>query len=300
MDNGVRLLALEGLHTKLYLIDDSTAIMGSANFTNGGLKNNHELSLYIQDEPEILAPIICYAKSVISDCENANGIITKEIMLDELQKINEEQEAKNLIKQELKYEKYSYGAKRSKNSKTRKQKKEKETAPTIWLKIVGRSDDANRRKNESEQYWGREKIYSKALNGLAIAFGKGKTPKARKGDIIYMVLLSADATGKLDRYFVGKGISKGFNKKQDKGDEFVKEHAKDAGWKWPVYLELESVQLLADKAMPRQGMSLSELWAHSKRHPDNYTPRSGWERLTIEEAQFLEQNDNLFDEQLLS
>mgnify|MGYP001128932995 CR=1 FL=1 len=50
---GVELLALLGLHTKLYLIDDRTAILGSANFTESGMSKNIELSLYIEDEPEL-------------------------------------------------------------------------------------------------------------------------------------------------------------------------------------------------------------------------------------------------------
>ena len=39
---------------KLYLIDDDIGILGSANFTESGLNSNVELSLYIENEPELL------------------------------------------------------------------------------------------------------------------------------------------------------------------------------------------------------------------------------------------------------
>ena len=42
---GVEVLAVNKLHTKLYLFDKTTAITGSANFTTGGFCNNVELSV---------------------------------------------------------------------------------------------------------------------------------------------------------------------------------------------------------------------------------------------------------------
>ena len=43
----------KSVHTKLYLIDNRIVILGSADFTNGGLQGNHELSLIATDESQL-------------------------------------------------------------------------------------------------------------------------------------------------------------------------------------------------------------------------------------------------------
>lgn len=295
---GVSVYEKEDLHAKIYIIDDKLAFIGSANFTHGGLAKNYEILVSIDKnvEPEQYKRICEYIAPWI---EEKYQVLQTHIAKYKPEVKEKKQQVAHTSPQNKEQSPFTH-AKREEQREWKVKLAKTKQEPAIWLKIVGRSNDRNLRKEESKKHWGREKIYSKALNGLAIAFGEGINPKAKKGDIIYMVLLSADATGKLDRYFVGKGISKGFNKEQDKGEEFAKEHEGDFGWKWPVYLEIESVQLLADKAMPWQSISLSDLWAYSKRYPENYTPRNGWQKLTPEEAQFLEQHSNLFDEQLLN
>jgi HKD family nuclease len=57
---GVDIYALKDLHAKLYLFDDNVAIIGSANFTGGGFGNNIELSLYIEDECDLIAQLSDY------------------------------------------------------------------------------------------------------------------------------------------------------------------------------------------------------------------------------------------------
>lgn len=57
---GIEVLAVKGLHSKLYIFDDSSAVIGSANFTSSGFKSNIELSLLIQDEPVLLHEILEY------------------------------------------------------------------------------------------------------------------------------------------------------------------------------------------------------------------------------------------------
>ena len=54
---GVKVYAIVGLHTKLYLFDDDKAIVGSANFTNGGLLYNVELWLYLEREDDICSKL---------------------------------------------------------------------------------------------------------------------------------------------------------------------------------------------------------------------------------------------------
>lgn len=57
---GVDIYALKDLHAKLYLFDDNVAIIGSANFTGGGFGGNVELSLYIEDEYDLVERLSKY------------------------------------------------------------------------------------------------------------------------------------------------------------------------------------------------------------------------------------------------
>jgi HKD family nuclease len=63
---GVEIYALKDLHAKLYLFDDNVAIIGSANFTGGGFGNNIELSLYIEDEYDLIQRLSDYFDQLLS------------------------------------------------------------------------------------------------------------------------------------------------------------------------------------------------------------------------------------------
>ena len=41
------------LHSKIYIIDDEIAYLGSLNFTGGGTRNNHETRVRLNDEPSV-------------------------------------------------------------------------------------------------------------------------------------------------------------------------------------------------------------------------------------------------------
>lgn len=81
--NGITVYAVKRLHTKLYLFDGDTAILGSANFTNGGFKSNIELSLLLSEETQVLNELNAYFDDMIAKILNAkNGLITPAIITD--------------------------------------------------------------------------------------------------------------------------------------------------------------------------------------------------------------------------
>ena len=63
---GVDIYAIKDLHAKLYLFDDNVAIIGSANFTGGGFGSNIELSLYIEDEFDLIERLSKYFEQLLS------------------------------------------------------------------------------------------------------------------------------------------------------------------------------------------------------------------------------------------
>lgn len=94
MDAGVKLYALIGLHTKLYLFDETDAIVGSANFTEGGLVRNVELSIHLNDEPAIES-LHDYYDDIVSEIEKADeGIITQDMLDDYKERYKTQKESK--------------------------------------------------------------------------------------------------------------------------------------------------------------------------------------------------------------
>lgn len=65
----------QNLHSKIYIFDDVKCIITSANLTNGGLKNNYEYGLYVDDK-KILREIIKDFKYINEN--PLTGVISKE------------------------------------------------------------------------------------------------------------------------------------------------------------------------------------------------------------------------------
>jgi len=78
---GVDIYALLDLHAKLYLFDEEIAIIGSANFTGGGFGKNIELSLYIEDEHNLVYEFVQYFDQLRSDIQAAGNYCVHESMI---------------------------------------------------------------------------------------------------------------------------------------------------------------------------------------------------------------------------
>ncbi|PIC69889.1 MULTISPECIES: phospholipase D family protein [unclassified Sporosarcina] len=68
IENGIEVLALQSLHTKLYVLDNTKCFTGSANFTNKGLTANHEMVLAF-DQQEV-APFVAYVDNLVKSIKD--------------------------------------------------------------------------------------------------------------------------------------------------------------------------------------------------------------------------------------
>ncbi|MGX2960669.1 phospholipase D family protein [Peribacillus sp. JNUCC 23] len=103
---GVKILALKNLHSKVYILDESMCITGSANFTKKGLKENKELLMFLYEQHETI-PILSYAKQLLEDILLSGHWYVDEDM------INIEIEMKKHIKPTIEQDprlNYSWGA----------------------------------------------------------------------------------------------------------------------------------------------------------------------------------------------
>lgn len=80
---GVDIYAIKDLHAKLYLFDDNVAIIGSANFTGGGFGNNIELSLYIEDEYDLIKRLSGYFDQLLSTINDSGDFRISDAKIEE-------------------------------------------------------------------------------------------------------------------------------------------------------------------------------------------------------------------------
>lgn len=97
LDSGVKLYALIGLHTKLYLFDSDDAIVGSANFTESGLARNVELSIHFNTEA-VVESLHEYFDDIATKVKSAkDGCITQEMLDDYKTRFQRQKEAKSKL-----------------------------------------------------------------------------------------------------------------------------------------------------------------------------------------------------------
>lgn len=68
---GVKVYALQDLHTKLYIFDEESVIMGSANFTFNGFYRNHEFGMFMEKEPGFSAECNNYFNGLLTDIKSS-------------------------------------------------------------------------------------------------------------------------------------------------------------------------------------------------------------------------------------
>lgn len=304
LDAGVKLYALVALHTKLYLFDSDDAIVGSANFTNGGLYRNVELSLHLNKEDAVIKELIDYYEELQSEVEqNPEGLITQD-MLDDIKARFDEQKERKKYPGSSNYVVFIRGATLDKNAKRIKEfagealnelekhiderkndmvfvtmggNKDKinyKTPQNIILKFSGSS---KRRAN------GKEPMYMKPFtdekrNIFITNFSEAKKNSAKtveNGDETFFCVHSYDIDGKACPLIVGKGILRRYDSSND---------ARKKGWatndsslaEYPIYCEISEARII--DAPIQNGIPLRELtetlgyktYMHTREHPEKY------------------------------
>ena len=248
------ILALNDLHSKLYLFDDKAGIMGSANFTLGGFYNNHELSVLFKDEIEIIEDFHCYFDD-LWDLIEANG--DWKVTLEKIQ------QEKNLVDRCLlgwkpgisKPNNIRWGADlpliRSQDD-IEELMYDDETADVdtgIWLKFEGTGED--RFPNDSKYY---DVKYKRGEPKITLF---PKNPRGIKAeDTLYLAVVSYNKQNKPTPVIIGRTKSKGFNAK-NKMSPKDKNYAK---WmeRFPYYIELEQTEIIDTEV--KNGISLLDLY----------------------------------------
>ncbi len=243
--NGASIYALKGLHTKLYLFDEAIAVLGSANFTFGGLVLNHELSLYISDETELIESLRSYFDVLFDKVKSSlESEITQEIIDNEIIKL--ETIIKNRKDKNTTYKNnYQYGA----ELKYELSKVENDIIETIiienikessqegiWLKFEGTGEN---RFSPTEKY---DITKVNRRNELNLTNFPMYPASIKDGDSIFLCAISWDMNGIATPMVVARAKTTGANRINKADNEMLKQYP----WmeRYPYYIELYDVEII--------------------------------------------------------
>jgi hypothetical protein len=273
MDAGIKVYALKGLHTKLYLFDDNYGIVGSANFTMGGFKSNIELSL-LMDNKDVLDELHKYFDALLEELKQKNGLITKEVLELGRKKYNTTFSSKkgnnttrstfmwgasldkgpnfkddNVIIKELDKGKNDEDIVNS-MFKFSEQQKQVIYDHTIWLKFSGESND---RFKPNEKY----SMVTIKLNNktLYLANYPFKVNSIKEGDEIYFAGLTT-VEGRNEPVIVGRGYLQAFSPSNYMEKDWLKLY--DWMDRFPWYCVVKDSKII--NAPIKDCLKMDELW----------------------------------------
>ncbi|SES89308.1 PLD-like domain-containing protein [Salinibacillus kushneri] len=267
---GANLYALQDLHTKLYIFDKNSVIMGSANFTFNGFYKNHEFGLYMENEPDFTRECQDYFDQIIfMITSDGDWKVTLERIIKERQLVNKNIKNRKGKKGLNEYNQAKWGAKidqENQQEKTLKLREHdflenaiKETVHStistgIWLKFEGTSEN---RISNNEVYLKRKRINNEYINRT---FFPVRPTGIKKGDLLFLTVVSKDKDDNEVPIIVGYATTNGYNKdyKIDTQDP------KYINWnnRFPYYVEFNNGRFLNDSI--KHGISLIELYRELK------------------------------------
>ena len=256
LEAGIKVYAIRGLHAKAYLIDSNIVMLGSANFTIGGLSKNFELSI-ITDDETVVFKVETIIEELIGHCEN-DGIISYEL-LEEI-KADYEKAYKKYQKGGTYLSAKMYGADRvgdllfgddrhweredviieewdpvfelfSNDVKTKK------FDHKVWIKFEGKSDN---------RFSGRVKpgLTKVVLDGkeIAVICFRNRPSGVSDGDCIYLSYLANDDDNRPITMIAGRAVAKTYINKCRVRSEWILEHP----WmkEYCFFCEIRDIQLL--------------------------------------------------------
>jgi HKD family nuclease len=246
MDVGVSVGCIKGLHTKLYLFDEMTVIIGSSNFTYGGLSTNIELNVLFEGEEN--RDILLRAGQYFAEFE---ALIGSEHVLNE----RLYQQIKSTCgQQKARYEKQGESMKWSDIADIGADLKPKRPADfmetslsgngsadlnycSAWLKFEGYSD---KRRDPSDSPVTTEE---NALRNGVFRTHFSKSPRGIKdGDIMFVARHSRDAKENPEPMIYAYGFAKAWREDQVTTQE-EKDRDPDAR-QWPYFIYLYNLKYI--------------------------------------------------------
>lgn len=274
LDASIQVYAVKGLHTKLYLFDRTSAVLGSANFTTSGLKTNLELSLLFRKEPDVLGELNSYYDGLLNQIKG-EGAVTRDMLSEARENYSEAWAATKGKGSTLSGKMYGadLGSK-TKFDSTASIMKELDTCKrdtdiifdcfreteiveqikfdhTIWLKFNG---EADARLASDDPY----EMVQVPLNGHMVYVENYpfKVSSIKDGDEVYLAGLTTDRKGKNQPVIMGRGRMRGFSASNHVLDSWLADYP----WmsRFPWFCILDECEVLNAKAA--DGIPMDSVW----------------------------------------
>lgn len=252
LSSGSKIKAVKDLHTKLYIFDNDILIIGSSNFTNGGLINNVELNVLFSDEPEI-------SKRAIEYFEDIDSKIDEQFFLDE-GRIAKEESFLNSLGLSPKNCRISFNDSADFGAELRVKSKSDEIENVIslsqssfeptdsWVKFEGLVE--NRHPKD-------DRILKSRNNGVYVTNFPRRPTGIKRGDTVFLAMLSYNSVGQPMPMIYGYGISKGFSPNNEYTPEQISHNPLLE--RYSYFLELENLRVI--NAPASECVSISELYS---------------------------------------
>ncbi|OZQ73883.1 phospholipase D-like domain-containing protein [Paenibacillus odorifer] len=270
---GVNIFALQGLHTKLYIFDGESVIMGSANFTFNGFYRNHEFGVFMEKEKQFSKECNSYFDGLLNDIANTGNW---KVSIEQIEKekpycndavtdraSSQKKPRKNESPITIQPNLIKWGAKLDSTNEQLKGTEENDFLEDIlnnenegevhkrntgiWLKFEGNSE--NRIPNHLTYFERRKREHHKRT------FFPKSPSGIKQGQILFMTMVSTDSYNNGTPIIVGYAITSGYDEKNVITGT-MSLNSKDRE-RYPYYVELVGGRFL--KAPIREGISLREL-----------------------------------------
>jgi len=228
---GSKIYALKRLHTKLYLFDDDVALLGSANFTSGGFRFNHELLLCIEAEKDVNPVLKDHFDDLVKDITDAGDfLLTTERIAEEKQKVAEQLERRtNPNVKTTSTAQFGADLPQHKDEPDAVEHDPiqnilsdmeiKEYSEKIWLKFEGENDN---RMSLSVKY---NPFVPRQFPGGITCYPTTRRPSVADGDYVYIAAVSENDKGHtVLPHIVGRGRLEGYRSENVATPEMIEEN----------------------------------------------------------------------------
>lgn len=258
LEAGVEMYALKALHAKLYMFDEASVILGSANFTMAGLEKNFELSV-LTDDLLVVERTQMVVDDLISFCKENKGVVT-ETLLEEIEEAYKE--ANKKFQKDSGYMSYTmYGAERKivgakKKDENWKMKdiqindmdpiydlfaesKMKKTyfKHNVWAKFEGKGDE----RQAGDEIFSLSKVMFEGKERYIVNF-RTRPQSIETGDKLFVTAYTTDKEGMPAIKIVGRGTAVAYINKNKVQLEWIKKYP----WMehYHYFCEIINVELL--------------------------------------------------------
>lgn len=214
--SGAEIKGIKNLHSKVYVFDDKSAIIGSANFTSGGFFNNYEFGIKTTEKEPIAESIKYFQNLWLLDSD----ILT----------LNRIVEWENIIKNSKSIPRIVELLDFGKIASTHGSAKRK-----YFIKLFGKTEH-----RVGLDFTSRDEVESSHCHwALTFSGKKGRPRKYNNGDVVYMARMLHGT----DYAIFGKGIAL---KHVDKRDKASDSDIEQIDWKedWPIYIRVQNPEFI--------------------------------------------------------